>query len=135
LRLPPGLPPESARVLLSEWAPECDIKVLGELPAWAGPRTTLLHRAMARAIRRQGGEVRYLRKTGTADLNIVAPAWNCPALAYGPGDAALDHTPNEYIELEEYLRSIRVLEDALRYCSERFARQEFDSVTCQASSI
>jgi LysW-gamma-L-lysine carboxypeptidase len=123
LRLPPGLPPESARVLLSEWTPECRINVLGELPAWAGPRTTLLHRALGRAIRRQGGEVRYLHKTGTADLNIVAPAWNCPALAYGPGDAALDHTPNEYIELEEYLRGIRVLEDTLRYCSEKFVPQ------------
>ncbi len=134
LRLPPGLPPESARVLLSEWAPECDINVLGELPAWAGGRTSLLHRAMARAIRRQGGEVRYLHKTGTADLNIVAPAWNCPALAYGPGDAALDHTPNEYIELDEYLRGIRVLEDTLLYCSEKFTSRSEDSSTAFSSS-
>jgi LysW-gamma-L-lysine carboxypeptidase len=136
LRLPPGLPPESARVLLSEWATECHVNVLGELPAWKGARTTLLHRAVARAIRRQGGEVRYLHKTGTADLNIVAPAWGCPALAYGPGDAALDHTPNEYIELEEYLRGIRVLEDALRYCSEKFATQEGDRTNgCATNSI
>jgi LysW-gamma-L-lysine carboxypeptidase len=134
LRLPPGLPPESARVLLSEWATECDINVLGELPAWASGRTSLLHRAVARAIRRQGGEVRYLHKTGTADLNIVAPAWNCPALAYGPGDAALDHTPNEYIGLDEYLRGIRVLEDALRYCSEKFAPEGNDSSPAFSSS-
>ena len=134
LRLPPGLPPESARVLLSEWAPECCITLLGELPAWAGPRTTLLHRALARSIRRQGGKVRYLHKTGTADLNIVAPAWNCPALAYGPGDAALDHTPNEYIELDEYLRAVRVLEDALRYCSEKFAERDVDRNACVVNS-
>lgn len=134
LRLPPGLPPESARVLLSEWAPECHLNVLGELPAWKGARTTLLHRAVGRAIRRQGGEVRYLHKTGTADLNIVAPAWDCPALAYGPGDAALDHTPNEHIELDEYLRGIRVLEDALRYCSETFASRSGDSSLAFSSS-
>ncbi len=134
LRLPPGLPPESARVLVSEWAPECCINVLGELPAWKGARTTLLHRAVGRAIRRQGGEVRYLHKTGTADLNIVAPAWDCPALAYGPGDAALDHTPNEYIELDEYLRGIRVLEDTLLYCSEKFTSRSGDSSPAFSSS-
>ena len=133
LRLPPGLPPESARLLLSEWAPECQINVLGELSAWKGARTTLLHRAVGRAIRRQGGEVRYLHKTGTADLNIVAPAWNCPALAYGPGDAALDHTPNEYIELDEYLRGVRVLEDTLRYCGEKFISKDFDIITTRAA--
>ncbi|MBV9788133.1 MAG: acetyl-lysine deacetylase, partial [Chloroflexi bacterium] len=40
-------------------------------------------------------------------------AWRCPIVAYGPGDAALDHTPDEHIVLEEYLRAIRVLEMAL----------------------
>ena len=49
-----------------------------------------------------------------ADLNIVAPVWKCPALVYGPGDSALDHTPNEHIELEEYEKSIDVLSEALR---------------------
>ena len=52
------------------------------------------------------GKGRALLKTGTADLNIVAPAWGCPALAYGPGDASLDHTPNEHIHLSEFLKSV-----------------------------
>jgi LysW-gamma-L-lysine carboxypeptidase len=39
--------------------------------------------------------------------------WQCPALAYGPGDAALDHTPEEYIVVEEFWRSLRVLETVL----------------------
>ena len=34
-------------------------------------------------------------------------------LAYGPGDAALDHTPGEHIVLAEYLRGIDVLTAAL----------------------
>lgn len=47
-------------------------------------------------------------------MNIVGPIWRCPILAYGPGDSRLDHTPNEHISIEEYLRSIEVLEHALR---------------------
>jgi len=43
----------------------------------------------------------------------VGPAWNCPIAAYGPGDSALDHTPDERIEIDEYLRSIRVLTTAI----------------------
>jgi hypothetical protein len=53
----------------------------------------------------------------------VAPAWGCPALAYGPGDAALDHTPDEHIVLAEYLRGIAVLEQTLQTCAQDAARQ------------
>jgi LysW-gamma-L-lysine carboxypeptidase len=35
-------------------------------------------------------------------------------LAYGPGDSRLDHTPNERIVVEEYLRAIRVLTAVLQ---------------------
>ena len=42
-------------------------------------------------------------------MNIVGPHWNCPILAYGPGDSSLDHTPDEHIDLDEYLRAIDVL--------------------------
>jgi len=34
-------------------------------------------------------------------------------LVYGPGDSSLDHTPNEHISLEEYLKSVSVLHQAL----------------------
>ena len=47
-------------------------------------------------------------------MNVVAPQWNCPLLAYGPGDSSLDHTPNEHIEIEEYGMAIEVLESVLR---------------------
>jgi LysW-gamma-L-lysine carboxypeptidase len=32
---------------------------------------------------------------------------------YGPGDSALDHTPNEHIDLEEYRKAVAVLADVL----------------------
>ncbi len=56
-------------------------------------------------------------KTGTADLNVVGPAWGCPAVAYGPGDSNLDHTPEEHILLSEYARAVAVLAAVLRKIS------------------
>jgi len=45
---------------------------------------------------------------------VVASRWRVPMLAYGPGDSALDHTPQEHIEIAEYKRGISVLERVLR---------------------
>jgi [amino group carrier protein]-lysine/ornithine hydrolase len=74
----------------------------------------VITRALTRAIRQQRAQPSLVLKTGTADMNIVGPAWSCPIVAYGPGDAALDHTPDEHIVLAEYLQSIDVLTTALR---------------------
>ena len=76
-------------------------------------KNTPLARAMLAAIRNQGGDARFAVKTGTSDLNVVATGWRCPMLAYGPGDSALDHTPDEHILLPDYHRAILVLRDAL----------------------
>jgi LysW-gamma-L-lysine carboxypeptidase len=83
------------------------------IPAWGCEKNTPLVRAFLNGIRLQGGEPRFVYKTGTADLNIVAPVWECPAVVYGPGDSSLDHTPNEHISLEDYSKSVRVLSSAL----------------------
>ncbi|MCY4526405.1 MAG: M20/M25/M40 family metallo-hydrolase, partial [Anaerolineaceae bacterium] len=77
------------------------------------PRDNSLSRAFRRAIRRHGGQPRFVTKTGTSDMNLVAPVWNCPIVAYGPGDSALDHTPDEHVDLDEYLRSIGILVTAI----------------------
>ena len=42
-------------------------------------------------------------------MNIAGPGWDCPIVAYGPGDSALDHTPDEHIDLDEYLLAVDVL--------------------------
>jgi LysW-gamma-L-lysine carboxypeptidase len=53
-------------------------------------------------------------KTGTSDMNVVAPGWPGTAIvAYGPGDSSLDHTPHEHLELGDLYRSIAVLQQAL----------------------
>ena len=83
------------------------------ISAWTCEKNTPLVRAFLNGIRSQGGEPRFVYKMGTADLNIVAPVWRCPTVVYGPGDSALDHTPNEHILLEDYGKSIQVVHDAL----------------------
>ncbi len=82
--------------------------------AFRAEKNTPLVRALLSAIRGQGGRPRFVLKTGTSDMNIVGPAWGCPIVAYGPGDSALDHTPEERINLGEYLQSIEALKCVLR---------------------
>ena len=85
----------------------------GGCSAFRSPRTSPLASAFVRAIRAQGGQPAFLHKTGTADMNVVGPAWGCPIVAYGPGDSRLDHTPDEHLLIEEYQRAILVLEEVV----------------------
>jgi LysW-gamma-L-lysine carboxypeptidase len=78
-------------------------------PTMQSPRTDV-GRAFRVAIRDMGGDPRLLRKTGTADMNIFAGAWDCPMATYGPGDSDLDHAPDEHLELRELDRAVAVLE-------------------------
>jgi LysW-gamma-L-lysine carboxypeptidase len=119
VRLPVEVPPEDWYIKLNETLKVFEtFRVLVEptgfaIPAWGCEKNTQLARAFLSGIRSQGGEPRFVYKTGTADLNIVAPVWKCPAVVYGPGDSALDHTPNEHIDLEEYAKAVNVLNEAL----------------------
>ena len=79
-------------------------------PVMESPRTAVA-RGLRGAIRGAGGEPRLLRKTGTADVNLYADAWDCPTASYGPGDSALDHTPEERLSLAAFDRSVAVLTD------------------------
>jgi LysW-gamma-L-lysine carboxypeptidase len=84
--------------------------------AWRSDRNSPLARCFLGALRACAPDVRpaFLVKTGTSDMNVVAPAWHCPIVAYGPGDSALDHTPHEHLPLADYLRALAVLEGVLR---------------------
>jgi LysW-gamma-L-lysine carboxypeptidase len=85
----------------------------GAEPAFRASRRGPLVSAFVRALRAEGLEPAFKLKTGTSDMNVVGPVWNCPIVAYGPGNAALDHTPNEHILRTEYHRGIAVLERVL----------------------
>ena len=119
-RLPPELAPAAYYARLGEFlrgtAP-ADLRLTPRsfaIPAYKGEKNHPLGRALLRSIRSQGGQPGYVLKTGTADINVVAPAWNCPALVYGPGDSSLDHTPAEHILLPEYHSAVAVLCTVLR---------------------
>jgi LysW-gamma-L-lysine carboxypeptidase len=86
-------------------------------PTMQSPRTPVA-RAFRAAIRQTGGDPRLLRKTGTADMNIYAGAWDCPMVTYGPGDSDLDHAPNEHLELSELDRAVSVLETVAAHLTE-----------------
>ena len=79
---------------------------------WRGDRQNALVRSFLTAIRAQDGAPSpgFLVKTGTSDMNVVGPLWQCPIVAYGPGDSALDHTPHEHLSLDEYWRAVNVVE-------------------------
>jgi [amino group carrier protein]-lysine/ornithine hydrolase len=115
VRLPMEVSPADWYAKLNEIADDAIVKPMGfAIPAWECEKNTALVRAFLNGIRSQGGEPRFVYKTGTADLNIVAPVWKCPALVYGPGDSNLDHTPNEHIELKEYSKAVNVLSAMLK---------------------
>ncbi len=81
------------------------------------PRTTSLARAFVGAIADAGGQATFKVKSGTSDMNILAPAWRCPMVAYGPGDSRYDHTPVERLVLADYARAITALRGVLRRAS------------------
>ena len=83
--------------------------------AWRGDRSNALVRSFLAGLRSHDPAARlgFVLKTGTSDMNVVAPIWKCPTVAYGPGDSSLDHTPNEHLELDEYWKAVNVLEQTL----------------------
>ena len=114
VRLPVDVSPADWYAKLNEIAGKTIVEPIGfAVPAWGCEKNTPLVRAFLSGIRSQLGDPRFVYKTGTSDLNIVAPVWNCPAVVYGPGNLVLDHTPNEHIDLEEYDKSVSVLSSVL----------------------
>jgi LysW-gamma-L-lysine carboxypeptidase len=113
LRLPPGVDIDEIDATVRALAGAGTITVLG---AQGGYRTDRKNPATApfnRAIRAEGGTPRNTVKLGSSDMGVVGPVWQCPIVAYGPGDASLDHTPEERIVLDEYLKAVRILAEVL----------------------
>ncbi|HEX9012064.1 MAG TPA: [LysW]-lysine hydrolase [Anaerolineaceae bacterium] len=113
LRLPPQVSPDQAAAQLEACRGEGRLSFGDRIAAYRAEKNTPLVRAFLGAVRAEGGSPAFSLKTGTSDMNLVAPGWGCPAVAYGPGDSSLDHTPDEHVSIEEYRRSINVLARAL----------------------
>lgn len=93
---------------------ELQLRFSGAEAAHKASKSTPLVRAFLASIRESAGTPRFVVKTGTSDMNVVAPGWpSTPFVAYGPGDSNLDHTPDEHIDLAEFARAIDVLRRVL----------------------
>ena len=110
-RLPPGL---STRELL-ELLPRADEgpAVRIRIEPLEVDRSNPVVASLVEGVRSVGGRPTLWKKGGTSDLNLVAPAWNVPGAAYGPGEARLDHTDRESVSLAELARSVEVLRVAV----------------------
>jgi [amino group carrier protein]-lysine/ornithine hydrolase len=114
LRLPPDLPVDPLLSSLDNWRGEAQVRIHGQESPFVAEKRTPLSATFLTEIRAAGGQPAFVFKTGTSDMNVVGPVWNCPIVAYGAGDSALDHTPQEHLNLDEYLRSIHVLVGVLK---------------------
>ncbi|MEM2122314.1 MAG: M20/M25/M40 family metallo-hydrolase [Candidatus Bathyarchaeia archaeon] len=124
-RVPPGIPwrrvlatVEEKALSYAEGKGNLRVRVWdgGGVDAFLTSRDSPLISAFSIAIRRvTGRQPILLKKTGTSDLNILSHVWRIPMVAYGPGDSRLDHTLDEHLDVKEYLSSIDVLREALRW--------------------
>lgn len=113
IRLPPELAPDALGEQLAAFANGAELHFRDGCRAYQAQKNNPLVRAFLKGVRGSGGTAGFLLKTGTSDMNVVGPVWQCPILAYGPGDSNLDHTPDEHVEVAEYLRAIDVLAHSL----------------------
>jgi LysW-gamma-L-lysine carboxypeptidase len=113
VRIPPGARADELQERIQQWSNGAELRFYPSDPPFQAEKNTPLVRALLKAIRASGGRPRFKLKTGTADMNIVGPAWGCPIVAYGPGDSSLDHTPSEHIVVGEFHRAVDVLHRAL----------------------
>jgi LysW-gamma-L-lysine carboxypeptidase len=124
-RLPVGFDVDTFKALVEEQASRITgehsnrtrftLTFRGHEQAWRGERTNVLVKSFLAGLRAvdSAQKLGFVLKTGTSDMNVVAPVWRCPIVAYGPGDSALDHTPNEHLDLDEYWKAVNVLENVL----------------------
>jgi [amino group carrier protein]-lysine/ornithine hydrolase len=113
VRIPPGMSPQDLSDLFGSLVLDGKIQLHDGIPAFKTEKNDSLARHLIASIRKSGGNPGFKLKTGTSDMNVVGPVWNCPIVAYGPGDSSLDHTPEEHLSIAEYDLGIQVLAGAL----------------------
>jgi LysW-gamma-L-lysine carboxypeptidase len=113
VRLPPAIDVDDLVARMYELAGPAELTFEGRQEGYRTEKRSPIVPPFLRSIRAAGGTPRFTLKLGTSDMTVVGPAWGCPIVAYGPGDASLDHTPHEHIVLDEYLKAVRVLTEAL----------------------
>ena len=109
------IPPEFDAVNLEEFLSDYPIIMKERIEGLLSGKNNKLIRSFLQSIRDNNGTPKFLKKTGTADFNILGSHFpDIPIIAYGPGDSKLDHTPNEHLDLDEYAKAIKILGGALK---------------------
>ena len=92
------------------------MEILSQIEGFRADKETTLAKTLKSAIEDVTKmEAKFLRKTGTNFMAIIAEKLQIPVISYGPGDSTLDHTPNEHIEIAEYQKAIDVIEKFISY--------------------
>jgi LysW-gamma-L-lysine carboxypeptidase len=120
LRLPPTIKSDAAVSIAKKSVEDfqatrlgtsVSMKVIDRVEPFISDRNSSLMKALEKAILEVTSEpAKFLRKTGTGDMNIFGAETGIHVATYGPGDAHLSHTENEWVELSEYKTSIKVYE-------------------------
>ncbi|MHA1489006.1 MAG: M20/M25/M40 family metallo-hydrolase [Promethearchaeota archaeon] len=66
---------------------------------------------------------KIIKKTGTTFINYIGLSYGIPSITYGPGDPKLEHTNNEFIEIDEYLKTIEVYKKFFRKFFELYKKR------------
>lgn len=114
VRLPPDAMPDTVagRIQAIVRRHGAELAVTDAIPAHVADRKTSLVAAFLAGLRSAGFSPQLKHKTGTADFNFLAEWFpDIPIVAYGPGDAHLDHTPEERASLRELAQAVDVLDD------------------------
>ncbi|MDA4117241.1 MAG: M20/M25/M40 family metallo-hydrolase [Thaumarchaeota archaeon] len=93
---------------------EAHVEFDGSTEPYTAPLDSVVVRAFQRSILKTLHSKPVLtNKTGTGDMNTMAEKMGIPCVTYGPAESNLGHTESEFVEIPDYLNSIRVLEGAL----------------------
>ncbi len=132
IRVPPGLNTSTIISEVSELVDSLDSKeanVSVEFDEPTEPYEANINSLLVRAVQRAviislGRRPVFVRKTGTGDMNTFAHLTGIESVTYGPGVSEVSHTSREYVEVEDYLDSIKVLREALNQISYLRSTQE-----------
>lgn len=111
LRVPPGLSYQGVLKEISQLL-DGEIELVEGVDGVITSKNNILVKTLVKAIREKGFSPKYKKKTGSSDMNLLVRLTE-NIVTYGPGDSSLDHTDMEYIDTDEYLKSIDILEMAI----------------------
>ncbi|MCL4344610.1 MAG: M20/M25/M40 family metallo-hydrolase [Nitrososphaerota archaeon] len=112
VRFPPGLSSQE----LEERLFTAEHSIEDRLEPFSTPPSSILSRSFYHGIFKVlGRKPNYVKKMGTCDGNVLKSYYDVPIVAYGAGDSKLSHTELERVTTEDFLRSIEVIKESVRF--------------------